>query len=796
MKLRSALALSLLSLSIIFPVAALAQWYPDGTPVCLSKNSSATDQAVSDGAGGMIVVWADFRNGSNYDIYAQRIDANGVVQWTADGAAVCTAANQQQYPTAVADGSGGVFITWQDARTGVTDIYAQRLNSAGVAQWTANGVAVCAATNTQVGPVINVDGAGGAIIAWTDLRSGTFNDIYAQRVNGSGVVQWTTDGVVVCNANFGQDAPMIVPDGAGGAVITWEDTRISGDDIYAQRINASGGSVWTANGVVLCGASGQQVFPNLVSDGAAGAIVTWQDARGIGYDIYAQRVNAAGAVQWQGDGVPLCTALSDQTAPHIVSDAAGGAIIAWTDQRSGSGDIYAQHVTPNGNVTWTANGTPLCTAASDQNGLAIIADGSAGAIVTWQDNRYDGATYHIYAQRVSALGAPQWDTDGMLLAAANGGSQTLPVIVPDASGNALVAWLDYRSGTSDVYAQRVEGRYGYWGRPEPTLNAVTDVPADQGGKVRVDWYASGRDQLNQQFIAYYTIWRATNAAAAQSASLSGVPRVQLRDVGAEFTGPAIREEKTATTDYFWELVGNQNATYRTAYSFTAPTNYDSTATGPATTQFQIVAHAYFNQYINWPSNVIAGHSVDNLAPAAPLFLTANRAGVDVHLKWNRVRVNDLKNYSVFRGTSSGVTPIPTNFLADNTDTVLVDPNAPTSALYYIVTANDVHGNQSAPSNEAAVSGNTGAGNLPPVTALTVRTTPTRSAARPNSKWGCPRGATCASRSSTWREGASATFLCRARRRVGVRCVSLRATTKAGCSPAACTSTACMRAPTL
>ena len=99
MKLRSALALSLLSLSIIFPVAALAQWYPDGTPVCLSKNSSATDQAVSDGAGGMIVVWADFRNGSNYDIYAQRIDANGVVQWTADGAAVCTAANQQQYPT-------------------------------------------------------------------------------------------------------------------------------------------------------------------------------------------------------------------------------------------------------------------------------------------------------------------------------------------------------------------------------------------------------------------------------------------------------------------------------------------------------------------------------------------------------------------------------------------------------------------------------------------------------------------------------------------------------------------------
>ena len=66
-----------------------------------------------------------------------------------------------------------------------------------------------------------------------------------------------------------------------------------------------------------------------------------------------------------------------------------------------------------------------------------------------------------------------------------------------------------------------------------------------------------------------------------------------------------------------------------------------------------------------------------------------------------------------------MTPIPTNFLADDNDTLLTDSSAPATALYYIVTASDIHQNRSTKSNEAAVSAATGAGNLPPINALTV-----------------------------------------------------------------------------
>jgi flagellar hook assembly protein FlgD len=63
--------------------------------------------------------------------------------------------------------------------------------------------------------------------------------------------------------------------------------------------------------------------------------------------------------------------------------------------------------------------------------------------------------------------------------------------------------------------------------------------------------------------------------------------------------------------------------------------------------------------------------------------------------------------------------VPINFLSNADDTVLTDSSAPTSALYYIVTAFDVHANQSAPSNEASVQATTGVGNTPPITALTL-----------------------------------------------------------------------------
>ena len=109
-----------------------------------------------------------------------------------------------------------------------------------------------------------------------------------------------------------------------------------------------------------------------MADGAGGAIVTWQqDIRtvlemksdyrvGEKLDIYAQHVLASGQVDpaWPADGRALCTAANNQYRPIIIADGAGGAIVAWVDNRNGGDapdgvDIYAQRVQPNGQLGGT-----------------------------------------------------------------------------------------------------------------------------------------------------------------------------------------------------------------------------------------------------------------------------------------------------------------------------------------------------------------------------------------------------------------------------------------------------------
>src|SRR4030066_318122 len=68
-------------------------WTPNGTLICNATNTQTNVQVVSDGAGGAIIVWEDFRTGgtTNYDIYAQRIDAAGNALWTPNGTIICNA---------------------------------------------------------------------------------------------------------------------------------------------------------------------------------------------------------------------------------------------------------------------------------------------------------------------------------------------------------------------------------------------------------------------------------------------------------------------------------------------------------------------------------------------------------------------------------------------------------------------------------------------------------------------------------------------------------------------------------
>ncbi len=393
-------------------------WPADGRALCTASGGQYSPVIVADGTGGAIAIWHDDR-GSNTDVYAQHVLASGALDpaWPANGRGLCTASGDQIYPAVTSDGAGGAIATWRDDRGGPdTDIYSQRVLASGAVApgWPSNGRAICTASGNQSVPSIAPDVSGGAFIAWSDLRGGVHSDIYVQRVLASGTADpaWPTDGRALCTAIGNQSGPTIVADGSGGAIVTWFDYRSGVDaDIYAQHVLGTGAvdSGWPAGGRALCTAADEQYSPVLVADGAGGAIAIWYDYRnGPEADIYAQRVLSSGALgsTWPANGRALCTAAGEQTTPGAVSDGADGAIAAWFDYRPApNSDIYAQHVPATGatNPGWPADGEGVCAAAGDQYSPSLVADGAGGAIISWTDFR-GGLYSDIYAQLVHAGG--------------------------------------------------------------------------------------------------------------------------------------------------------------------------------------------------------------------------------------------------------------------------------------------------------------------------------------------------------------------------------------------------------
>lgn len=402
---------------------ALAAWPNNparNLAVCTATQYQAEVVACSDGAGGMIVAWSDRRSGTA-DIYAQRVSATGAPLWAVDGVPVCNAPLDQSAPAITSDGAGGAVLAWQDGRSGFWDLYAQRIDGSGAPLWAGNGVAVCTVAGDQTAPHVDSDGAHGAFVCWQDARAGSEHE-FVQWLDGTGAARWTANGLSLLSS---LTAPLfVVGDGAGGALLAW--------DGYAQHVLQDGSQLWGTGGYPIMNGPVQA----MVADGAGGFIVYG------GQEL--QHVTSTGALPWMYAGIAIT--VPPTAAIALACDSAGTAVLAWAQ----NGDIVAARAGPARATRWVAS---VCAAPGAQGAPRIAGDAQGGTIVAWQDARdatFDGND--LYAQRLSSAGAPLWAANGVAVSVAPR-DQDSPALLPDGGGGVFAAWTDHRSDVGDVYAE-------------------------------------------------------------------------------------------------------------------------------------------------------------------------------------------------------------------------------------------------------------------------------------------------------------------------------------------------------
>ncbi len=236
--------------------------------------------------------------------------------------------------------------------------------------------------------------------------------------------QWQSGPLVdnvICIDSSTQENSRIATDGDGGAFIVWQDSRnyaATGHDIYIQRINKDGYTVFANNGIPVCRAGGDQLYPQVVESDNGSAIIFWFDNR-TNYtnstDLYAQKIDAQGNVLWTNDGVPVSDYSTNIPGAvvtyNILKDDDGGAFIAWQLNYYGYGHIRAQRINTDGNILWDSTGTKVTDGARDDRFPQIINDKLTGGIVIVHRSHL----YAVSAQRVDADGNLLWAYPGVLV---------------------------------------------------------------------------------------------------------------------------------------------------------------------------------------------------------------------------------------------------------------------------------------------------------------------------------------------------------------------------------------------
>jgi len=208
---------------------------------------------------------------------------------------------------------------------------------------------------------------------------------------------------------------------------------------------------------------------------------------------------------------------------------------------------------------------------------------------------------------------------------------------------------------------------------KPRVASVKDVPFDQGGQVYVNFVRSAYDALNE-----------SNIVTEYVVEMSTPPGVN---------------------GFSWSQVGSVQPMQNVYYTFIANTPNDSMTNNSGTYYFRVTARTSNpNQY--WRSNIIYGHSVDNLAPVAPNNFYANLNGSNVNLGWKANTEADFRNYNIYRSDTPALEEL--TLITTTTDTIFVDNSPLAGNAYYYIQAFDIHDNGSplsADSIEAILSAN-------------------------------------------------------------------------------------------
>jgi hypothetical protein len=429
----------------------------DGRP---PEYSVSNPFAILDGSGGVIVAY-QVNNGNEVNTYLQRFGALGDALWGEKGIELGSGpggfgGRRGDFASLVPDRLGNVTVVYSLDN----NIWAKKLDVEGNSAWSAGRVQI-SRSEVQMPVYFKAagDNSGGVITAW----AGGDDRLCTQRIDDSGSQKWYTE-----LSTTGLDRFDIASDAGGNTFIIWKDNpSYSEGDIFIQKVDTNGQVAWLTGGLQLTNTRNPGYVRGdfdrrIIGDGEGGAIAIWvqgtlsEDGRHIiGQDLYAQHISSEGEMLWGENGIFVAGMAHDS---RIIGDAHENTTIFWGDLQN----VYAQRVDATGNVVWTEAGINIGQAGESNNIMyyCVAGDDAGGAVVVW--NYSENGNKSLHAQRLDAEGNKLWGDNGIKVSKVSpywGGYSTPARISLDGNGGFFITWAagEHLKDKTSSYIQRISG---------------------------------------------------------------------------------------------------------------------------------------------------------------------------------------------------------------------------------------------------------------------------------------------------------------------------------------------------
>ncbi len=331
-------------------------WGNDGIMLSDSPNFDVSPKVTVTAANNTVFAWQSEEN-----IIMQKVNPAGVKQWGEWGITF-SGIDNYSWPQIMPVGDDDVIMKffedsgpfWAPDRM----LKAQRFDGNGDSVWPTPAVICNDGSITAWTQILSFkpDGNDGFYIAWHDYQlSGTQAAPWLQHVNANGQIQFQANGALLSNQVGNNQLHPVLAKSFDDQNIYVFWTQTDGDQFFygisGQKVSPAGSLLWEEGGKVIIPLGTPSITVHEVAAAGPDVIVMYdQSTTGSNYNLHAIRLDGNGDFVWDTESKPISTVNSTKTHTCVSEYANGQWVLGWTGNRTGSPNIFAQNIKPDGGL--------------------------------------------------------------------------------------------------------------------------------------------------------------------------------------------------------------------------------------------------------------------------------------------------------------------------------------------------------------------------------------------------------------------------------------------------------------